>query len=80
MGNPFAPHGCRSSFRNWAFATRQDRDLAELSLGHMVAENKTEGAYLTVDGLEKQRKIMEAWASFCTSKVCANILPVKPIT
>jgi integrase len=66
MKVPVTPHGFRHSFRNWAFTTRQDRDLAELSLGHTVAKDRTEGAYLTVDGLEERRPLMEAWASFCS--------------
>jgi integrase len=67
MGVPVTPHGFRSSFRNWCFATRQDRDLAELSLGHDVAEDRTEGAYLTVDGLDERRPVMEDWAAYCGS-------------
>jgi integrase len=66
MGVPVTPHGFRRTFRNWAFATRQDRDLAELSLGHTIT-NKTEGAYLTVDGLEERRPLMEGWALFCSA-------------
>ena len=57
------PHGFRSSFRNWAFHTRQERDLAELSLGHSIA-GKTEGAYLTEDGLEERRPLVAAWARY----------------
>ena len=65
MKVPVTSHGFRSSFRNWAFSTRQDRDLAELSLGHDVAEDRTEGAYLTVDGLDERRPLMEAWSDYC---------------
>src|SRR5262249_44510303 len=64
-----ATHGFRASFRNWAFHTRQGRDLAELSLGHLVAENRTEGAYLTTDGLDERRPIMEAWSAYCDGSV-----------
>jgi integrase len=64
MGVPVAPHGFRSSFRNWAFTTRQDRDLAELSLSHIIT-NKVEGAYLTIDGLDERRPLMEQWSLFC---------------
>jgi integrase len=66
MKVPVTAHGFRSSFRNWAFTTRQDRDLAELSLGHSVAKDRTESAYLIVDGLEERRPLMEAWAAFCS--------------
>jgi integrase len=58
------PHGFRRSFRNWAFHTRQDPDLADLALGHKIT-NRTQGAYLTEDGLNERRPIMEAWAKFC---------------
>jgi integrase len=59
------PHGFRRSFRNWAFRTRQDSDLAELALGHKIT-NKTQGAYLTEDGLEERRPIMQAWSAYCS--------------
>jgi integrase len=60
------PHGFRRSFRNWAFHTRQDPDLAELALGHKIT-NRTQGAYLTEDGLEERRPMMQAWAQYCGS-------------
>ena len=56
-------HGFGASFRNWCAHTRQDRDLAELSLGHLVAD-KTEGAYWTDDMLSERRSVMAQWASY----------------
>jgi integrase len=67
MGVRVVPHGFRRSFRNWCFHMRIDRDLAELSLGHGAAKNKTEAAYLTEDGLEERRPLMDAWAEYCGS-------------
>jgi integrase len=71
-GRLAVPHGFRHSFKNWTFATRQDRDLAELSLGHDAAEDRTEGAYLTVDGLEERRPLMEEWALYCAGHSLAG--------
>src|SRR4051812_46534152 len=58
-------HGFRSSFRDWAAeATNFPREVAEAALAHAV-ENRVEAAYRRSDLLEKRRKLMEAWASYC---------------
>lgn len=58
-------HGFRSSFRDWAAeATNFPRELAEAALAHAV-EDKTEAAYQRSTMIEKRRKMMDAWASFC---------------
>ena len=60
-------HDFRRSFRNWGFKTFRgdgDRELLEMCMSHQL-KNKVEGAYLTIDGLEERRPIMEAWAAFC---------------
>jgi integrase len=66
MGVFVTVHGFRASFRNWGARTRQDRDLLELSLGHLVAD-KTEGAYWTDEMLSERRSVMAQWASYCGS-------------
>jgi integrase len=59
-------HGFRSSFRDWAAeATNFPREVAEAALAHVLAD-KVEAAYRRSDLLEKRRKLMEAWAGFCT--------------
>jgi integrase len=59
------PHGFRSSFRDWAGeASPFPRELAETALAHVVGD-ATERAYRRGDALEKRRKMMEEWASFC---------------
>lgn len=59
-------HGFRSSFRDWAAeATNFPREVAEAALAHTL-ESKVEAAYRRSDLLEKRRKLMEAWAGFCT--------------
>ena len=58
-------HGFRSSFRDWAGdRTDYERDLLEHALGHAVAQ-KVEAAYRRESAVEKRRKLMEAWASYC---------------
>jgi integrase len=59
-------HGFRSSFRDWAAeCTNFPRELAESALGHVLA-NKVEAAYQRGDLLEKRRRLMDAWAAYCT--------------
>lgn len=59
------PHGFRSSFRDWvAEETEFDGDIAEMALAHAIA-NKVEAAYRRGNLLQKRRKLMDAWASFC---------------
>jgi integrase len=60
-------HGFRSSFRDWAGdSTNFARDVIEAALAHAI-ENKTEAAYRRSDALEKRRKLMAAWATYCNS-------------
>jgi cation transport regulator ChaB len=42
------------------------RDVVEAALAHAI-ENKTEAAYRRSDALEKRRKLMAAWATYCNS-------------
>lgn len=61
-------HGFRSTFRDWAAEqTNFPRDVAEAALAHVIAD-KTEAAYRRGDALEKRRKLMNAWARYCTEK------------
>jgi len=58
-------HGFRSTFRDWVGeATNYGRELAEAALAHAI-KDKTEAAYSRGDALEKRRRLMEAWATFC---------------
>jgi integrase len=70
-------HGFRSSFRDWAGeCTSFPREIAEAALAHAVG-NEVERAYRRSDALEKRRKLMEAWASYCTKSQGANVLKPK---
>jgi integrase len=58
-------HGFRSSFRDWAGnETSFPREVAEAALAHVVGD-KSEQAYRRSDALEKRRKMMDAWATWC---------------
>ena len=58
-------HGFRSSFRDWAGnETHFPREIMETALAHAIG-NQVEQAYRRSDALEKRRKLMEAWASYC---------------
>lgn len=59
-------HGFRSTFRDWcAEQTNFPRELAEAALAHALRD-KVEAAYQRGDLLERRRKLMEAWAAYCT--------------
>lgn len=68
-------HGFRSSFRDWAGeCTPFPREVAEAALAHVVGD-ETERAYRRGDALEKRRKLMDAWETFCGSKTGASVVP-----
>lgn len=59
------PHGFRSTFRDWVYEeTETAREVAEAALAHAVGD-ATEKAYRRGDALEKRRKLMQEWESFC---------------
>jgi integrase len=60
------PHGFRTSFRSWAGAkTNFAREVAEAALAHAVGD-KSEQAYQRDNLIEKRRKLMSAWAEYCS--------------
>ena len=73
-------HGFRSSCRDWAGDnTPFARDVVEAALAHAI-ENKTEEAYRRGTALEKRRKLMAAWAAYCTTapkEVRGNVRPLR---
>ncbi len=59
-------HGFRSTFRDWCGdETQFPREIAEAALAHKVG-SEVEQAYRRSDALEKRRRLMEAWADYCT--------------
>jgi integrase len=60
-------HGFRSTFRDWVGeSTSFPVDVAEAALAH-TRKDKTEAAYARGDLFRKRRKLMEAWAAYCTA-------------
>jgi integrase len=61
-------HGFRSTFMDWAHEqTAFAKVVIDMSLAHTVSD-KVEAAYRRGDLIEKRRKLMEAWARYCTTK------------
>ncbi|KQZ92261.1 integrase [Mesorhizobium sp. Root157] len=72
----FTAHGFRSAFRDWAGdCTSFPRDVAEQALAHRVGD-ATERAYRRADALEKRRKLMAAWADYCSAEPGGNVIPL----
>lgn len=66
-------HGFRSAFRDWAAEmTSFPREVVEMALAHSIVKG-VEAAYLRSDFFDKRRKLMTAWAAFCTGKRQKNI-------
>lgn len=66
MGKSCTVHGFRSSFRDWAAETTAfPGEVVEMALAHAIRD-KTEAAYRRGALLEKRRRLMEAWATYCT--------------
>jgi len=58
-------HGFRSTFRDWAAEqTSYPGELCEIALAHTVSD-KTEAAYRRGDMMEKRRRLMADWATYC---------------
>lgn len=59
-------HGFRSTFKDWAGETTHfANEVSEAALAHQV-KDKTEAAYRRGAMLAKRRKLMDAWARYCS--------------
>ena len=71
-GDGATVHGMRSTFRDWVGEmTPYPRELAEVALAHALP-NKVEAAYQRGDLLEKRRRLMAEWATFCGRPMVAG--------
>jgi len=50
-------------------------EITETTLAHVIGD-KAERAYRRGDALEKRRKLMEAWASYCEPKGLGNVIQI----
>ena len=70
-------HGFRSTFSDWAAErTAYPREVVEMALAHAVG-NKVEAAYRRGDLFDKRRKLMDAWAGFCTAPASGKVTPIR---
>jgi len=71
-------HGFRSTFRQWcAERTNFPREIAEGCLAH-VNPDATEAAYQRSDLIDRRRKLMAAWASYCTKpSIAGAVVPIR---
>jgi integrase len=66
-GDGLTVHGFRSTFRDWAGdRTNFAREVIEHALAHRI-KDKAEASYRRSAALEKRRKLMEAWAQYCSA-------------
>jgi integrase len=60
-------HGFRATFKTWASErTGFLNEIVEAALAHVVG-SKVEQAYRRGDMFEKRRRLMQQWATFCTT-------------
>ena len=72
MGRDVTVHGFRSTFKDWASErTNFPNEVSEAALAHVVGD-KVEAAYRRGDLFEKRRRLMEAWAEYCTKAPAAG--------
>jgi integrase len=65
--NDVTVHGFRSSFRDWAAErTAYPNHVVEMALAHTIPA-AVEAAYRRGDLLDKRRRLMDDWATFCAS-------------
>jgi integrase len=61
-------HGFRATFKTWASErTSFQNEIVEASLAHIIG-GKVEQAYRRGDLFEKRRRLMQQWATFCTTQ------------
>ena len=76
-------HGFRATFKTWASErTSFQNEVVEAALAH-VTGSKVEQAYQRGDMFEKRRRLMQQWATFCTTAPAqerpSNVAPMQRI-
>lgn len=73
---PAVPHGCRSTFRDWAGKSGFPRELGEEALAHSLG-SAVEAAYARGHLMERRRPMMQAWANFLAGDEAASVVPIR---
>ena len=72
-------HGFRATFKTWASErTSVQNEIVEASLAHVIGD-KVEQAYRRSDLFEKRRRLMQQWATFCTTALVHEVQNVTPL-
>jgi integrase len=67
-------HGFRSAFRDWVSEeTEHSPEVAEMALAHTIG-NKVERAYRRGNLIDRRRKLMDEWVSYCESDGWNNVV------
>jgi integrase len=71
-------HGFRSTFKDWASETTGfPNELVEMALAHAVGD-KVEAAYRRGDMFDKRRRLMGAWADYCSAPTATGmVIPLR---
>jgi len=74
-------HGFRATFKTWASErTSFQNEIVEAALAHVIG-GKVEQAYRRGDMFEKRRRLMQQWATFCTTApaqgMASNVAPMR---
>src|SRR5262249_37143861 len=74
-------HGFRATFKTWSSErTAVQNEIAEAALAHVIGD-KVEQAYRRGDLFEKRRRLMQQWATFCTTATAqerqSNVTPLR---
>jgi integrase len=72
MDRGITAHGFRATFKTWAGEqTSFQNEIVEQALAHTVG-TAVERAYRRGDMFDKRRRLMDAWATFCTAETTAH--------
>jgi integrase len=78
-GSKTSVHGFRSTFRDWAAErTATPREVCEQALAHTIG-NAVEAAYRRGDLFDKRRRLMDAWAEYCSQPPAKRVGKVVPL-
>ena len=67
-------HGFRSTFRDWVSEeTEHSAEVAEMALAHTIG-NKVEAAYRRGKLLERRRRLMKDWETYCLTGTWGNVV------
>ena len=74
-------HGFRATFKTWASErTSFQNEIVEAALAHVIGD-KVEQAYRRGDMFEKRRRLMQQWATYCTTAPAqqrqGNVTPLR---